>query len=62
MNCKDAPCTGAVAQAPSIGQKETNELAVMMDTFRGLQVSREAVDVEDGEYYLSWLEAAPGGG
>lgn len=40
----------------SIGQKQTNELAVMVDTFRSLQVSRQAVDVEDGEYYLSWLD------
>lgn len=41
----------------SLGQKETNELAVMVDTFRGLNVSREAVEVEDKDYYLSWLEA-----
>jgi homogentisate 1,2-dioxygenase len=41
----------------SIGQKETNELAVMVDTFRGLNVSSEAVEVEDKDYYLSWLEA-----
>ncbi len=41
----------------SIGQKETNELAVMVDTFRGLHVSREAVAVEDPDYYLSWLES-----
>jgi homogentisate 1,2-dioxygenase len=40
----------------SIGQKETNELAVMMDTFRGLYVSQEACSVEDRDYYLSWLE------
>ncbi len=40
----------------SIGQKHTNELAVMVDTFRGLNVSREAVDVEDRDYYLSWLD------
>ena len=40
----------------SLGQKETNELAVMVDTFRGLQVSREATEVEDRNYYLSWLE------
>jgi homogentisate 1,2-dioxygenase len=40
----------------SIGQKETNELAVMMDTFRGLHVSRDAVEIEDDAYYLSWLE------
>jgi homogentisate 1,2-dioxygenase len=42
----------------SIGQKHTNELAVMVDTFRGLNVSLEAVDVEDREYYLSWLDNA----
>jgi homogentisate 1,2-dioxygenase len=41
----------------SIGQKETNELAVMMDTFRGLYVSQEACSVEDRDYYLSWLES-----
>ncbi|HEY7304579.1 MAG TPA: homogentisate 1,2-dioxygenase [Bryobacteraceae bacterium] len=41
----------------SIGQKETNELAVMLDTFRGLHVSRQAVEIEDGNYYLSWLES-----
>ena len=40
----------------SIGQKETNELAVMVDTFRGLQVSRQATEVEDRDYYLSWLD------
>lgn len=41
----------------SLGQKETNELAVMMDTFRGLYVSHEATAVEDKNYYLSWLES-----
>jgi homogentisate 1,2-dioxygenase len=39
----------------SIGQKETNELAVMVDTFRPLIVSKAALDVEDKEYYHSWL-------
>jgi homogentisate 1,2-dioxygenase len=39
----------------SIGQKATNELAVMVDTFRGLRVSREATEIEDRNYYLSWL-------
>jgi homogentisate 1,2-dioxygenase len=41
----------------SIGQKETNELAVMLDTFRPLQVTGEAAAVEDAGYYLSWLAA-----
>ncbi|MFN7922487.1 MAG: homogentisate 1,2-dioxygenase [Bryobacteraceae bacterium] len=39
----------------SIGKKHTNELAVMVDTFRSLRVSRQALDVEDKEYYRSWL-------
>ncbi len=41
----------------SLGQKQTNELAVMVDTFRGLQVSEEAIPVEDRDYYLSWLDS-----
>jgi homogentisate 1,2-dioxygenase len=40
----------------SIGQRETNELAVMVDTFRPLSVSKAALDVEDREYYHSWLD------
>jgi homogentisate 1,2-dioxygenase len=40
----------------SIGQKDTNELAVMVDTFRPLSVSKNALDVEDKEYYHSWLD------
>lgn len=40
----------------SLGQKQTNELAVMMDTFRGLHVSAQAAGIEDRDYYLSWLD------
>ena len=40
----------------SLGQKETTELAVMVDTFRGLNVSRDATGIEDRDYYLSWLD------
>ena len=39
----------------SIGAKGTNELAVMVDTFRPLLVSRAALAVEDAGYPLSWL-------
>ena len=39
----------------SIGAKSTNELAVMIDTFRPLQVSREALALEDPGYQRSWL-------
>jgi homogentisate 1,2-dioxygenase len=40
----------------SIGQKETNELAVMIDTFAPLRVSRAALECEDPDYQRSWLE------
>ncbi len=40
----------------SIGKTHTNELAVMVDTFRGLLVGVDAVEVEDKEYMRSWLE------
>jgi homogentisate 1,2-dioxygenase len=39
----------------SIGAKGTNELAVMVDTFRPLLVSRDVLAVEDEGYALSWL-------
>ena len=40
----------------SIGQKGTDELAVMLDTFRPLRVSTAAVTVEDQHYFRSWIE------
>jgi homogentisate 1,2-dioxygenase len=40
----------------SIGKKETDELAVMVDTFRPLQVAKGAIAVEDGDYGRSWLD------
>lgn len=39
----------------SIGKKETKELAVMIDPFRPLQLTEDAVRIEDKDYYLSWL-------
>jgi homogentisate 1,2-dioxygenase len=39
----------------SIGKKETGELAVMIDPFRPLQLTEEALKIEDKDYYLSWL-------
>jgi len=41
----------------SIGAKETNELAVMMDSFRPLKVAKAAMAFEDPKYQLSWLDA-----
>jgi len=40
----------------SIGAKETLELAVMIDTFRPLLMTEFAADIEDKDYYLSWIE------
>ncbi len=40
----------------SIGQKETEELAVMVDTFKPLKVTQAAMDLIDGDYYQSWLD------
>lgn len=40
----------------SIGQKETGELAVMVDTFRPLQVTQSALDLSLADYVTSWLE------
>lgn len=39
----------------SIGKKETQELAVMVDTFRPLYVVKKAHELEDKEYMSSWL-------
>lgn len=48
------PHPGAVEK--SIGKKETSELAVMVDTFKPLKVTREALGIEDPSYYKSWVE------
>jgi homogentisate 1,2-dioxygenase len=40
----------------SIGQKETKELAVMVDTFRPLSLTDIASDIEDENYMMSWAE------
>jgi homogentisate 1,2-dioxygenase len=40
----------------SIGQKETLELAVMIDTFKPLMVTEEALKIEDKNYFTSWLD------
>ncbi len=40
----------------SIGKTETQELAVMVDTFKPLMVTEEAMKIADESYYLSWLD------
>lgn len=48
------PAPGAMER--SIGHTETQELAVMVDTFRPLMVTEEAMGIDDGVYYKSWVE------
>lgn len=52
---------GGIAHGPhpgtaeaSIGKKGTEELAVMVDTFRPLQLTEHALTNEDADYMLSW--------
>jgi homogentisate 1,2-dioxygenase len=40
----------------SIGKAKTDELAVMVDTFKPLMITEEAMKLDDGKYYKSWLE------
>ncbi|CCH55706.1 homogentisate 12-dioxygenase [Fibrisoma limi BUZ 3] len=47
------PAPGAMER--SIGKKETQEYAVMVDTFRPLMVTEQAMKLDDGKYYKSWL-------
>ena len=47
------PHPGAMER--SIGQKETQELAVMVDTFRPLKITQHALDIENPDYFKSWM-------
>lgn len=48
------PHPGAMER--SIGQVKTEELAVMVDTFKPLMITEEALKINDEKYYQSWLE------
>ncbi len=48
------PAPGAMER--SIEQKDTQELAVMIDTFKPLMVTEAALKIDDGKYYKSWLD------
>ena len=47
------PAPGAMER--SIGKTSTEEYAVMVDTFRPLQLTEQAMAVDDGMYWKSWL-------
>ena len=48
------PHPGAVQK--SIGAKQTNELAVMIDTFHPLLLTTYAIEIENEGYVMSWAE------
>lgn len=48
------PHPGAMER--SIGKTSTEELAVMVDTFKPLMITEDALKIDDGKYYKSWIE------
>jgi homogentisate 1,2-dioxygenase len=48
------PHPGAMER--SIGKTETQELAVMIDTFKPLMITEQALRIDDGKYWQSWIE------
>lgn len=53
MGIPHGPQPGAVER--SIGATETEEYAVMVDTFNPLKLTREAVNIEETGYFKSWI-------
>jgi len=51
------PHPGAIER--SIGKKETKELAVMIDPFKPVKITTEALKLEVPEYFRSWMPAQP---
>lgn len=47
------PHPGAIER--SIGQKETEELAVMIDPFKPVMITEDAMNLEAEAYYKSWI-------
>ncbi len=48
------PHPGAMER--SIGKTKTEELAVMVDTFKPLMITEEAIKIDTGDYHTSWLD------
>lgn len=53
MGIPHGPQPGAIER--SIGKKETQEYAVMVDTFKPLKLTKAAMEIEDADYFKSWL-------
>ena len=48
------PQPGKIEQ--SLGAKKTDEIAVMIDTFKPLKISDLALKIDDEKYPYSWLK------
>ena len=48
------PHPGAIER--SVGKKETQEMAVMIDPFNPVSITKEALKIEVNGYYKSWIE------
>lgn len=51
------PHPGAIER--SIGKPATNELAVMIDPFNPVKITKDAMDYELKDYYQSWISKKP---
>ena len=54
MGLPHGPQPGKIEE--SIGSKETNEIAVMIDTFKPLNIVETIKEIDDEKYPLSWLQ------
>lgn len=54
MGVPHGPHPGAAER--SIGKTDTEELAVMVDTFKPLKITKQAMAIADDTYWKSWLE------
>lgn len=48
------PQPGAVES--SLGKTSTDEIAVMVDTFKPLMIAKNALELEDPKYFRSWIQ------
>jgi len=55
MGLPHGPQPGKIEE--SLGAKETNELAVMIDTFKPLNMTEAALNVDDEDYPYSWIDS-----
>ncbi len=53
MGIPHGPHPGAAER--SIGKKDTEELAVMIDTFKPLKLTKQALGIENKDYFKSWM-------